>query len=324
VDDEHEWKAELRRVVDDCGLDSAFDEKERSTVGQDNAVQTAPTPAPTPEDASTLRIVNGPLESSSSSVNQQHDFFIIPTLPIALSTAFFTALGSQGPIDRLTVPHLLPHPAALLLNLSSNLKNMLSQYLPNFWEDKLPTAASHSVQPNAETFARHLEKEEWNALFEHLLAGRQPLVQYNAEEIEVESADEGYGLADLNNWIAGWIGDRQRGSSGEKDVGVENGNGQARGGNPDAVVAGQGPRDGKGSVRAGQGFGFDHGNHGADREEGEAGERGRKRKHVSWNEPFDASLVNETEPDKGQIRRLTDEDIERMIEEANHANHRKT
>ena len=297
LDGEFEWAVELRGCVEECGWDSGFEEdgvRENSTVQDLSSTSTAPRL----EGALTESSSNKLFESEHLSPRrQQRNYFIIPTLPIALPTAFCSALGSQGAIDRLTASHILAHPAALLLNLSPGLKSLLRDNLPDFWKDirttppRLPTPDPASCRASI-SLEKHQEEGEWIALFEHLLAGQHRLVQCNGEEIEVADEDEGYGLTDLGIWIAGWLGVRQgaldtkmKGGVGKRKVEKK----RKRTRTKLSVVGGaRAHEDGRGTASTRDDLtdvdGQDEAIGEDDREE--LGVRSRRRKRVSWYDEY--------------------------------------
>ncbi|KAF2240792.1 hypothetical protein BU26DRAFT_525700 [Trematosphaeria pertusa] len=135
---------------------------------------------------------------------QPGPYFVIPTLPIAFPSQFFSALASYVPITHLTVASMLSYPSAYLLAVSSGLKGVLRSKLPNFWKDQGPVDAE--------------EEALWTTFFDHLLRGREMLIMRNGAELPVDEGD-GYGHMDLEMWIAGWLAERQM--KGMREKGLE-------------------------------------------------------------------------------------------------------
>ncbi|CAI6335239.1 unnamed protein product [Periconia digitata] len=133
--------------------------------------------------------------------------FIIPTLPLANPTAFFSCLGTQGSIASLcNTQALLTFPAAMLLDMEPRIKHDLRNNPPLF-HPPFNTTIGHNHPYNP-------QKKEWDALFEHLLKGNFPLLKKEGGAIERER--DGYGLVDLSIWCAGWISERGKTGTSEE------------------------------------------------------------------------------------------------------------
>ncbi|KAF2687681.1 hypothetical protein K458DRAFT_428524 [Lentithecium fluviatile CBS 122367] len=218
--EEFEWAGELTTCVEEFGRDTVFEDSavdskrgvDKKSVTQVSSVNKASHRS----SGSPVPILSQPrlLQSSIAELGlqsmvtvaaktptptqkrqqQRQTYFIIPTLPIALPTSLFSALGSQGPIDRLTVSDMPAHPLVLLLALTSNLKSMLRNNVSDFW--KTATGVSSLKRTTS-----HTASLQTSPIKQHTLVTR--------EGDEVEGEEEGNGLMDLGLWIAQWMGARQ-------------------------------------------------------------------------------------------------------------------
>ncbi|PVH97263.1 hypothetical protein DM02DRAFT_616595 [Periconia macrospinosa] len=144
----------------------------------------------------------------TSDIHHARTIFIIPTLPFAEPTAFFSSLAAHGPPEVLSnTGKLLTYPAALLLNVDDNLQAAILKHIPPFWE---------SDKENQGGTAYETEEKEWQALFNHLSEDAHFLA-YKKDGFVKDENDEGYGYTDLSLWCAAWLG--ERGKTGNSEEG---------------------------------------------------------------------------------------------------------
>ncbi|KAF2477917.1 uncharacterized protein BDR25DRAFT_348221 [Lindgomyces ingoldianus] len=191
------WITTFKHIIHDRAKDTAFE----SSRPKQHDINTLPDV--NPNSPYSLRSKN--LAVKATPAKQPTSYFILPTLPLAFPTHFFTAFVSHAPLSALTLPSILSCPAATQLALSDPLRELLQSFQPNFWKP-----------------ATQVQKKSWAAFFVHLQHSRkETLCLSNGGDFQVDNGEVGYSKIDLEMWLAGWKAERQTSFGGGDDVLVE-------------------------------------------------------------------------------------------------------